>query len=296
MKSRREIKALAKEAIREQRGTAILLAFMVALLTVISVGLDELANWAIGAWAYWIVYTIGLLFLYVFGVNMAGEYIKIFKRELADVGALFTGLKVNFFRKLGGMLWMSLWLMIWALPWVVVYSVLFALFLEGIIGDGAFIGLNLLTLPLLIPSTIKGLSYYMMTYILASAFEVKALESMRLSKRITKGHKGKLFVLGLSFIGWVLLASLPAGIFAGIAEASIILGGGAIPGLVLQVIGYLLSGLIYILFLGPYMSTTYAGYYVELRDKAIEEYKITREELGMEEELAPEEPGPVEKA
>jgi len=281
MRSRQEIKALAKEAIGEQRGKAILIGFMLVLLTTVSVGLDELARWAAGEWAYWIVYTIGLLLLYVFGINIAGEYIKIFKHAPASVGALFTGLKVNFLRKLGGMLWMSLWLMIWALPWLIAVVVLVALNIEGVITDGAFIGYFFLTLPLAIPTIIKGLSYYMMTYILASAFEVKALKSMRLSKRMTKGHKGKLFVMMLSFIGWVLLASLPAGILAGIGSF-FVLDGDATLGSIFMVLGYLLTALIYILFLSPYMYTTYAGYYVELRDNAIEEGRITRAELGME--------------
>jgi len=254
---------------------------MFVLLTAVSIGLDEVAWRAAGEWAYWIVFTIGTIFLSVLGVNMAGEYLKVFMRERASVRALFTGLKVNFFRKLGGMLWMTLWVAIWASPWVIVLSYLFAGFTEGLIDGNAFAGSVFLTLPLLTPAIIKGLSYYMMTYILASASEVKALESMRLSKRMTKGHKGKLFPLFLCFFGWTLLTILPAGFLSDLG-AGLVESGSAAIGILLIVLGYLLSGLVFILFLGPYMYTSLAGFFLELRDNAIETGKITPEEFGIE--------------
>ena len=57
-----------------------------------------------------------------------------------------------------------------------------------------------------IPGIIKALSYSMGMYILAEHPEMTATEALNESKRIMVGHKGELFVLYLSFIGWVLLA------------------------------------------------------------------------------------------
>lgn len=57
-----------------------------------------------------------------------------------------------------------------------------------------------------IPGIIKGLSYSMGMYILSEHPEMTATEALNESKRIMVGHKGELFVLYLSFIGWYLLA------------------------------------------------------------------------------------------
>lgn len=63
-----------------------------------------------------------------------------------------------------------------------------------------------------IPGIIKALSYSMSMYILAENPGKSALECIEESKQITKGHKMELFVLELSFIGWILLSVLTLGI------------------------------------------------------------------------------------
>lgn len=77
-------------------------------------------------------------------------------------------------------------------------------------------------------------------YILADNPDMTAGEALKESMRITKGHKGQLFVLGLSFIPWYLLGMITFGI-----------------------------AFIYVV---PYISTTIANFYKEL--KAAAEYKI----------------------
>lgn len=65
---------------------------------------------------------------------------------------------------------------------------------------------------LYIPGIIKALSYSMSYYILADNPDMTAREALNESKRITQGHKGEIFVLGLSFIGWILLTAVTLGI------------------------------------------------------------------------------------
>lgn len=84
-----------------------------------------------------------------------------------------------------------------------------------------------------IPGIIKGLSYSMSMYILAENKGKSAMECINESKQMTEGHKMDLFVLGLSFIGWLLLVAVTFGI-AGI-------------------------------WVGPYMNTTYANAYNSLK-------------------------------
>jgi uncharacterized membrane protein len=66
--------------------------------------------------------------------------------------------------------------------------------------------------------------------------------------RMTKGHKGKVFMMGLSFIGWMLLSGLT-------------------------------FGLLYLFYVGPYMNTSFAGLYDELKANALRTGVIRPEEL-----------------
>ena len=77
-----------------------------------------------------------------------------------------------------------------------------------------FVGLFtfLWSLLFIIPGIIKSLSYSMSLYILAENKGKAALECINESKAMTNGYKGELFLLGLSFIGWLLLTAVTFGI------------------------------------------------------------------------------------
>ena len=89
------------------------------------------------------------------------------------------------------------------------------------------------SLLLAIPGLIKALAYSMSYYISKDHPEYSIDECIEASKRMMDGHKWELFVLYLSFIGWILLSILTLGI------------------------GFL--------WLAPYMDTTIAHYYEELK-------------------------------
>lgn len=113
----------------------------------------------------------------------------------------------NVGRKIGGYLWMMLWLFLW--------SLLFA-----------------------IPAIVKSYSYAMTPYILADMPDVPAKDALRLSMRMMDGHKLDLFVMDLSFFGWILLSALTGGILL-------------------------------VLYVEPYMSIAKAGFYDELKQESI---------------------------
>lgn len=96
-----------------------------------------------------------------------------------------------------------------------------------------FIFTYLWTLLLIIPGIIKSLSYSMATYILIENPNMNPLDAITESRRLMDGHKWEYFVLQLSFIGWMLLSVLTFGI------------------------GYF--------WLVPYIQTTTANYYIELK-------------------------------
>ncbi len=64
----------------------------------------------------------------------------------------------------------------------------------------------------IIPGFIKAYSYAMTPFILADHPEMTAGEAITASRKLMDGHKGDLFVLGLSFFGWNLLCIFTLGI------------------------------------------------------------------------------------
>lgn len=75
-------------------------------------------------------------------------------------------------------------------------------------------GLKLLGwyLLLIIPGVIKSYEYSMIPYILIRDPGLGSAEVFALTRELTQGRKGALFVLDLSFIGWFILGSIPFGL------------------------------------------------------------------------------------
>lgn len=150
-------------------------------------------------------------------VGYSGFCTKIYKEEQTSINDMFRTGFDNYWRKVGGILWMQLFVFLWSLL-------------------------------LIIPGIIKSLAYFMTPYILADSKNVTAKQALKLSMRMTKGYKGEIFIMQLSFIGWSLLSMLTFGILG-------------------------------ILYVNPYIYTSYAGIYAELKQSAISNGTILPEEL-----------------
>jgi uncharacterized membrane protein len=125
--------------------------------------------------------------------------------ENPEAGMVMDGFK-NFGKTFGMYLWLALWVLLWMLLFV-------------------------------IPGIIKAISYSMSYYIMVDNPNISVQEAVNVSKRMTAGFKGRLFMLGLSFFGWALLCSFCT---CGIG----------------------------FLWLGPYMQITFANFYNELKAEA----------------------------
>lgn len=90
-----------------------------------------------------------------------------------------------------------------------------------------------------IPGIIKAYSYSMALYILAENKGKSSRECVKESMAMTEGHKMDLFILSLSFIGWMLLSAITFGI------------------------AYI--------WVGPYMNATFANAYKSLKPVVVEE-------------------------
>ena len=92
----------------------------------------------------------------------------------------------------------------WALP--------YRCFTDGVYGrltKGYFMWtliILLWSMLLFVPGIIKGLSYAQMPYLMMDHPEMTWREAMKESARMMHGHKWDLFVLGMSFFGWFVLA------------------------------------------------------------------------------------------
>lgn len=103
---------------------------------------------------------------------------------------------------------------------------------------------------LFIPGIVKSYAYRMVPYLLADNPNLGYKRAVDLSKQMTRGHKFRMFVLDLSFIGWFLLGTLA--LFIGV------------------------------LFVLPYYNATLTELYAELRERAIQQSLTSREELRLE--------------
>ena len=236
MRTRQEIKEHAKQMFSQQRWSCIGAVFLVMMIYGIYYSFSFTSSFSstlaiflptnilvIGAFAGMILSLISLaaMILYsVLAVNLSGTMVKAYYGQPIQATEPYSALSVNFGRKLGGIMWVSLWLMLWSLI--------------------PFAGIVFFF--------VKSAEYFMAEYILANHPNVKATEALDLSKRMTYGHKGKIFVMGLSFFGW-------------------------------QMLNVLTFGILGIFYVNPYMYMSLAGMFIEVRNEAIARGTIHPSEL-----------------
>lgn len=107
-------------------------------------------------------------------------YIRLMRGETPEVSALFGHMRY-FWRALGLSLVTGIFVFLWSLLFI-------------------------------IPGIVAAYRYSQAFYIMAENPDVGIMEAIRLSKEMMRGRKGRLFCLGLSFIGWSFLAALTCGI------------------------------------------------------------------------------------
>ena len=125
-----------------------------------------------------ILYTIFIGNVIVVGKN--GYFIKSHD-ENPELGEIFKGFKGNYLNVVKIMFLMDLKTLLWLLL-------------------------------LIVPGVIKAYEYSMIPYLLAENPNLSADEAFSLSKQMTTEQKMDLFVLDLSFLGWIILGLICCGI------------------------------------------------------------------------------------
>ncbi len=163
-------------------------------------GEPDVAAIVVGYIIYIVIVALVGLVAMVFQVGELKFYYEFYRGSKADFGTFFTGFKNNgMWRIMGGMFLMGLYIYLWSLL-------------------------------LIIPGIIKTYQYRMFPYLLIDRPDLSIRECFAMTKKMTAGHKGDLFVMDLSFIGWVILSLFTCGLLA-------------------------------IFYVGPYMSLSQAGCY-----------------------------------
>ncbi len=127
---------------------------------------------------------IGILIgIFLFGPLEVGlrRVFVMGQREPANLNEIGVGFKINYWNVVKIMFFRDLYLFLWSLLFV-------------------------------IPGIIKWYEYRMIPYLLAENPNMSMEEAFGRSKDMTYGDKWNIFVLDLSFIGWILLAAFTANI------------------------------------------------------------------------------------
>ena len=172
--------------------------------------------------------------------------------EQVPFTSFFEGLS-NWSRGLLTGLYLTLRIFLWGLIAVPVLSAFFILLTIANINLSSQIIVTLSPIILLlgmIPAFIKAFAYSQTFYLAAEYQNLKITDALKLSIKLTDGHKMDIFLAELSFIGWFLLGFITFGIAN--------------------------------LFVAPYFRMSMANVYHALLKEALENEKIKPEELKQE--------------
>ena len=157
-----------------------------------------------------------LVTIFVMNVVAAGEvyfYYKFYSGSKGDFGTFFEGFKNGqYWHVVGGMFLMTLYICLWTFIFVIPGALLLGIGAGLIMFSDAAVTMILIGVVLyiagIIVAFVKAYQYSMIPYLLIDKPEFTVKECFGMTKKMTKGNKMHLFVLDLSFIGWILLSCL----------------------------------------------------------------------------------------
>lgn len=175
--------------------------------------------------------SILMVLLIPMGYGYMVAYLHSSRQDLpAEIGDLFFGFrKGQFARVLSAFILLWLILMVTMIPYIAFIGIMAV---RGQMEDHFELTVFIAIL-LMIPMYVVALAYALVPFLLRDEPELSAREILTKSRMMMQGHKGELFLLMLSFIGWSFLCVFTL------------------------FIGYL--------WLAPYMCMTFTKYYEQLR-------------------------------
>lgn len=234
MQSQLDIRHCKKTALQQLKGRwgmPVLVSFVSgALIYAVCLGLypwgsifsiargAELSGMAyVGMFARIMIMIIAVVLLVpVVGFALVKFHLKLFstteKLKFTDYTAGFA----QFGRAIRTYLWYVFLIIVWEMAVLVPGGIVIAIL--GVVsyatGNYAFVGLAAAAVYITLFAVVirSSLAYSQMFFIVADNDKIGVIDSMTRSVQLTKGNKGKLFLLELSFIGWYLLSYITLGI------------------------------------------------------------------------------------
>lgn len=181
MKTRAELKAMAKESLQGKYGDAIVITILILVISMFTGGVTGVLTLNVSEnKAEMIENIIGIIIAGLFTFGYLSFFLKISRDEDVEIKELWS--KTNMFATF------------------IISSLLVSIFTF------------LWTLLLIIPGIIAAYSYQMTLYILLDNPDMNVMDAIKESKRLMKGHKMDYFILQLSFLGWIILGAFTVGI------------------------------------------------------------------------------------
>lgn len=180
-----EIKKQARTALKGQWGAAVLLTFILFLLTsvlpsivesIFSGGFNNMLNQDQAPPSAVIGNMLIAIILIPVSISVYWYYLSVVRSEVPEISQVFTIFNngKTYFKLIGASLLIGIFVFLW-------------------------------TLLLIIPGIIKSISYSQTYYLLKDHPEYTVFEAITESRKRMNGYKWKYFLLNLSFIGWGIL-------------------------------------------------------------------------------------------
>jgi uncharacterized membrane protein len=273
----KQVMGTAKNKMGEQRGVVIWAIAVLLVLGVINVFLNAIVFNKMNSMGVILFILLISTIIYVMQTFVQGFFMYIYRGQVPSLETFIKGVRYNLIRRAEAIVFRIVLLSILAS--------LFVLLLFDAVGyisgfkpmfDEPVYGL-LAALLALILLVIKFISYSF-TYYLAIEFpNIKRNNFLKLSMKLTKGHKWQLFIKDLFFGIIFLLIMIPRLLVTMFIEHIAI-------GAILAVVFSIIAFFILIAIVVPYYLSTSAGYYTEILDEALKNGRVTYEELGIKPE------------
>lgn len=174
------IRGLARAALTGKWSTAVLTMLTATLLVAVPAGIIERMMEGQSASESFLLNLVTILIGGPVALGTSLFLLRLFRNQEIGVGILFNGF--DYFGKAALLrLVTSIFILLW-------------------------------TLLFLVPGIIAAIRYSQAFYILADHPDKGIMECVEDSKYLMQGNKWKYFCLNISFIGWAILASIPAGL------------------------------------------------------------------------------------
>lgn len=224
MKRISEYKALARASMKGSYGQGVGLMFAVVMAqSILSAIFTQMTgNSQIMAVAYNI---LNLIFAAIIFNPLLVGLSKFFLEQAQgrpDINNVFCAFKTNLTNTVKVAFIRDIKLVLWMLPALVILGVAGAFTgVDGVATVGAtqyssiMVWLPFAALVFMIPGIVKSMEYTAINYILAENPDIKSKDAFKMARQMMQGNKRRLFLLQLSFMGWILLGMMAffAGIF-----------------------------------------------------------------------------------